>query len=125
MRRILACLATVVSLIAQTTYAPSGSPHRYYNGNLPTSSTTIVGGGVYLMDAVFSTGSSGTITITDNSTDCAGSPCARMNAVAIAAGTSYFTFGNAFMPGGIVANSTGTIAANIHWSTQPPSGSTR
>ncbi len=116
---IAGMLLMLLCAVAQTAvpYPPPGQPWHQPMVFVPTGSTAVTTSDSLLDHLHLSniTGSTVTITITDNSTTCGGSPCQAWPAITIAANTSYDNdFGGMFIKGGIKWSS-GTGSAVEGW----------
>ena len=126
MKRFLLLLLLPVFLIAGTVYHYGSSQHYHWVGAVPSTSTTVIAGTVYIRSATLTVAAadSDTVTIYDRGTDCGGSPCPLMPTMKLAGdGTSggvlVVNFGDAVAPGGItIISGSAKANANIHYLTQ-------
>lgn len=89
-RALLLLILFAMVLLSQTSY-PNPGQSQFVQGTIPSSTATVVASTIRVMDITLcnKTGSSVTITIQDRSTDCGGAACNFLNAVSIAANTTY------------------------------------
>jgi hypothetical protein len=121
MKKLIAALLCAV-IVAAADYSLAGRVERWANGLVPSSSTLVVSGTVYVDEIKLANKSAGSVTVTiiDASTDCSSAACEIVPTVSIAANTLYtIRLGGIIAPNGIrwSASSGTAIAGQIKYRT--------